>query len=317
MLITTKPGFEPYLMKELKKRGYRVRYTIFRGILLLEDDLKDFNINYIFKAIPIERACSLENLKETIFNLIKEKNLKGKFVVRVNRRGRHKFTSEELEKFLGKEIVDNFNLKVDLKNYDFKINIEILQDKVYVSIFDKNFKEIVFKKNIEKLEKINRYKERPLNRSERKMSELMEKFPFIFENLNTVLDIGSAPGGWVKVLSKRAKKVYAIDRADLKVKADNIIHIKEKAENVNIDEEVDLITNDTNLYPKESMILTLKFLKNLKSGGYIIQTVKSCKENIKNDINEVINLAKDLELFKVVKLKANTKNEITLIFKKH
>ncbi|WP_456471507.1 THUMP domain-containing protein [Methanocaldococcus sp.] len=318
-LITTKPGFEDKLMRELKNKNLIVKYTPFRGILKIKgDELKEIDSKYIFKLIPVEKEGDLKDIENLILSLIKEKNPKGRFVVRCNRRGRHSFTSEELERRLGK-IINELGYKVDLENYDFKVNVEILQDKVYLSIFDKNFKEIVYKENIKWLEKINKYKVRPLNRAENKIREIIKKFPYIFTNLDIVLDIGSAPGGWVKVLSEKAKKVYAIDPGELKIKKSNIIHIKKRAEEVYINESLDLITNDTNLYPLESFKLIERFLDNLKVGKFIIYTLKAEDNKVKENLRDVLNYLDsfdNLELVKVIKLKSNTKNERTLIIKK-
>jgi len=227
----------------------------------------------------------------------------------------------------GEYVLENFkdlNLRVNLKDWDFKINIEILQDESYISIFQDEFNELVIEENIKNLKNLKRYIERPLNRSERKMQELMEKFPFIFENINCVVDIGSSPGGWAKMLSKKAKKVYAIDTGELKIKANNIIHIKKRAENVDfekdINEEIDLITNDTNLYPDESLFLTLKFAKHLKTNGYIIHTLKARNlKTKKEDLEKVLKILsyyRNIKIFKIINLRANTKNELTLILKK-
>ncbi|ADG13600.1 THUMP domain protein [Methanocaldococcus infernus ME] len=319
-LITTKPGFEDRLKREFSF----IKYTPFRGILKvkgesLEEILEEIKKSkYIFKLIPIEREGSLEDIENLTLSLIEEKKPRGSFVVRCNRRGRHSFTSEELERALGEKIRE-LGYKVSLKNFDFKVNVEILQDKAYISLFTKDFKEIVFEENIRRMERINKYKERPISRAENKIRELIDKFPHIFKDLNVVLDIGSAPGGWVKVLSEVSKKVYAVDPAELKVKRENIVHIKKRAEEVEIEETLDLITNDTNLYPLESFSLIERFLKNLKNNGYIIYTLKGERGKVKDNLREVLSYIDKLEnikLEKVVKLKSNTRWERTLILRK-
>ena len=343
-LVTTKPGFEPQLKDELNKLpiNKKILWTPFRGILkvLSESPYKFLeiinenknNLKFLLRVIPLEVKCQtdINEIKKAVSFLInrKKETLKNKsFVVRCNRRGSHKFTSEELERIIGKYVLDNFrglNLKVSLENWDFKINIEILQDECYISIFYDGFNELVIQENIERIKNLKRYDERPLNRSERKMQELMQKLPYIFENLNCVVDIGSSPGGWAKMLSKKAKKVYAIDKGELKVKGNNIIHIKKRAEEVDfekdIGEDIDLITNDTNLYPDESISLTLKFAKYLKKGCYIIHTLKArgveTKKEDLEQVLEILNQYKNIEVYKIVNLKANTKNELTLILKK-
>ncbi|NPA63239.1 MAG: hypothetical protein GXN95_06805 [Methanococci archaeon] len=343
-LITTKPGFEPELKKEIEslKIKKKVLWTPFRGLLkVLSYDLSEFlreiednkeELKFLFRIIPLERGCKtdLTDIKKAVSSLINEK--KGKienksFVVRCNRRGSHSFKSEDVEREIGEYILDKFNdlnLKVNLKKWDFKVNIEILQDESYVSVFIDDFRDISVDKNIQNLKNLKKYRERPLNRSERKMQELIEKFPELFSDLNCVVDIGASPGGWTKLLSNLAKKVYAIDTGELKVRKDNIIHIKKRAELINfkedINEDIDLITNDTNLYPVESILLTLKFVNYLKSGGYIIHTVKaedySKKKSSLNEILEILDRRSDIHICKIINLKANTKNELTLILKK-
>ncbi len=318
-LVTTKPGFESELKKELEECNLKVKYTPFRGLLYIEGNIDNIKSKYICRLIPVEIICKLEDMEENIIKLINNKKVNGKFVVRCWRRGNHNFTSEDIEKKIGKLIVEKYNFKVDLKNYDFRVNIEILQDIAYISIFTKDFNEIKFIDNIKALNDLKKYSIRPLNRAERKIIELIEKYPYIFNNLETVLDIGSAPGGWIKHLSRLAKKVYAIDKGELKISSENIIHIKDRAENVNIDDKLDLITNDTNLYPEESILLTLKFFDNLKDGKYIIHTLKARSQKTKKeDLNKVINIIKDknIKILDIVKLPANTKNELTIILKK-
>jgi len=333
LLVTTQPGFEGYLKEELKTLSIKkiIKYTMFRGLLkvLSESPYETIEIikkekdkfKFLMRAIPLEVECpsDLESIKENTISLLKTKSIDGKsFVVRCNRRGRHKYTSEDVERFIGREILANFDLKVDLKNYDFKVNIEILQDTAYISIFDVNFNEFKHEENIKKSKYLKRYIERPLNRSERKMRELLERYPNIFD-VDVAIDIGSAPGGWAKVLAEFAKVVYAIDTGELKIKKDNIIHIKKRAEDVDNLPRCQLLTNDTNLYPEESALLTVKLSRFLEKNGYIIHTIKSeNKYCIKEDIEKVKKIFEDanIEILKVMNLKANTKNEVTLMCQK-
>ncbi|AEF97026.1 THUMP domain-containing protein [Methanotorris igneus] len=338
LLVTTQPGFEGYLKEELKTLSIKkiIKYTMFRGLLkvLSESPYETIEaikkekdkFKFLMRAVPLEVECpsDLESIKENTIFLLKRKLLKNKlitgksFVVRCNRRGKHKYTSEEVERFIGKEVLKSFDLKVDLKNYDFKINIEILQDTAYISIFDDNFNEFRHEENIKKSKYLKRYIERPLNRSERKMRELVERYPNIFD-VDVVIDIGSAPGGWAKVLAENAKVVYAIDTGELKIKKDNIIHIKKRAEDVEDLPQCQLLTNDTNLYPEESALLTVKLSKFLEENGYIIHTIKSeNKYNVKEDIDKVKKIFENanIKILKIMNLRANTKNEVTLMCQK-
>ncbi|EHP85305.1 THUMP domain-containing protein [Methanotorris formicicus] len=333
LLVTTQPGFETYLKEELKTLNIKkiIKYTMFRGLLkvLSENPYETIEVikkekdkfKFLMRAVPLEVECpsDLESIRKNTISLLKTKSIDGKsFVVRCNRRGRHKYTSEDVERFIGREILENFDLKVDLKNYDFKINIEIIQDTAYISIFDDNFNEFRHEGNIKKSKYLKRYIERPLNRSERKMKELVERYPNIFD-VDIAVDIGSAPGGWAKVLAENAKVVYAIDTGNLRIKKDNIIHIKKRAEDIDNLPQCQLLTNDTNLYPEESALLTVKLSKFLVKNGYIIHTIKSeNKYAIKEDISKVKKIFENanIKILKIMNLKANTINEVTLMCQK-
>lgn len=54
------------------------------------------------------------------------------FAVRVRREGRHAFTSQELERNLGAQIVDRFDLKVNLTKPDNTVFVEVRENAAYI-----------------------------------------------------------------------------------------------------------------------------------------------------------------------------------------
>ncbi len=67
----------------------------------------------------------------------------------------------------------------------------------------------------------------PPNRAYLKLWELFSVYDVQVDKTETVIEVGSSPGGWTWVLSQQAGKVYSIDRAPLadKIsKIDNIFH---------------------------------------------------------------------------------------------
>ena len=74
---------------------------------------------------------NLEDIKEIIFNNYDFKEFKS-FGVRVKRKGEHKFKSQDVAVYLGKEIKERYGLEVNLTNPDLWINIRIEDKEFYL-----------------------------------------------------------------------------------------------------------------------------------------------------------------------------------------
>lgn len=72
----------------------------------------------------------------------------------------------------------------------------------------------------------NEDKEFPPNRAYLKLWELFTVHQLKFNKCDTVIDVGSSPGGWSWVLSQYFKKVYSIDKAELDPKIKSIPNIE-------------------------------------------------------------------------------------------
>ena len=280
LLVTCPSGFEVEAKRELEDMlGEGTgSMTYFRGLLRVDTEredamarLRETDTSYISRAIPIQGVVDADI--ESIKSFFKNKEIEGSFAVRCKRRGSHGFSSKDLEVEVGSMVVKE-GARVDLDNPASILWVDIIQEQANLSILSPG--DIV--KKTPKVERRWKKGERPVSRAELKMREVMEAFPEIFTGDKIALDIGAAPGGWTRAMAGRLKKVISVDRAELDpgVKAlENVVHIKERAENLSLDEKVDIITNDANLLHMQSAEISIKLAENyLKKGGVIIHTVK-------------------------------------------
>ena len=327
LLITVPTGFEKEAISEVEKISNKkiiVKTTYFKGVLLGKTKLKKEEVKkvlskdttFIRKVIPVDRIEKTDIDKFVQF--FSKFNLKGKkFAVRCKRRGVHNFASKEVEVRVGK-VIKKLGGIVDLENPEIILSIEILQDFSCLSIL--TTKDIIVKKA--KVEKKWKKEERPICRSELKIREIIKRYGFVFSKDKVVLDIGSAPGGWVREISKRVKKVFAVDPAELEVSVKslkNVVHIKKKAQEIELKDRVDVITNDANILDKESAEVSITLSnKFLKKGGFLIHTIKMERFS-KSIVEEIEKMFKysGIEKISLLKLRYNTRNEITFIGRKH
>ena len=328
-LITCPAGFENFAIEELKRFGIFARRTFFKGVLIGESErnkdevlkeIREKDTNYICKIYPVMRIRKVLNF-EWVKEFIMKKSgmISGKrFLVICNRRGMHDFRSIDIEREIGIFVTKKIGAKVDYKNPEVLLIIDILQDIILISIVNRD--EIVIKKP----KVMRKHQERILNRSELKMKEIIEKYPFIFDKNKKVLDLGSAPGGWVKVLSGIVKEIVAVDPAELHEsvkRLKNVKHLRIKAEDLEINDVFDVITNDINKFYDENLELTENIVKKyLKSGGYCIVTLKMRfpeeEDSLKKYVEEFLN-RNGFKLIDLTRLKSNRINEYTLIFQRN
>jgi len=154
----------------VKSSRTRIRYEkeVCRQIKrLLEAEGVDYKMEYVFGRVYVSScdAVKVAKLATRVFGVsssspalktssemndivqaalkVAEKTLKGKrtFAVRCKRTGRHPYTSMDVCRKVGGEILQFFNedkLKVDLKNPEVTIKIEVRDDKAYVYIEEYN-----------------------------------------------------------------------------------------------------------------------------------------------------------------------------------
>lgn len=344
LIITTPSAFENKAKNELVslfKDGFENSFqtTFFKGVIIGRVDIdmeglkKVFNARdteFINKVYPVERVDSWE--KSDLIEFLEKKNgegfdIKGRhFVVRCHRRGTHKFSSVDLERDLGAYLYELGGI-VDLTNPEIIISVQILQDEVFMGVLEKD--DIILK--VPKKTKKWKKGERPLSRAEMKMREILRRFPKIFQGDRVVLDVGAAPGGWSSAMAKMVRKVIAVDPGEMDtsvLELPNVEHRKIRAENLELDFDVDVLTNDSNLVPGQSASMSVMLgEKYLKAGGYLLHTVKfgmdpNSGEFPAKDLNhacdEVIEEFRKggMKIINVTRLEYNTRNELTIIGRK-
>lgn len=332
LIVTCPSGFEVEAKKELEAILGRcsVNMTYFCGLLRVkmapEDALTrlgDADTSYLSKVVPIRASVQADI--PSIKRFFSDKMPAGTFAVRCKRRGSHGFSSKAVEIEVGAMLTEK-GAKVDLSSPETILWIDIIQDRAHLAMLPA--KNII--KKTPKVQRRWKKGERPISRAELKIREIIDVFPEIFTEDKTVLDIGAAPGGWTKAISGKVKKVMAVDRAKLDeavLAIENVVYIKERAENLLIDEKVDILTNDANLLHMQSAEISIDLAeKYLKDGGTLIHTVKfgvvpkSGKLAAKslNHAAEEVKVAFEKAKIKTEtrKLEYNTRNEITIIGRK-
>ncbi|MCD6089620.1 methyltransferase domain-containing protein [Candidatus Bathyarchaeota archaeon] len=331
-LVTVPAGFESEAKEEIRGLAPNacVRNLFFKGNLLVEcprsvdlSSIAETNETvYVGKIFPIDKVVKISKSRESIAYIHDEivqldKLRKGeRFVVRCRRRGKHEFTSQDVERELGSMLEKSCGALADLRNPQKIVTVQIFQNKALIGVSEAS--KIVEKKI--KVFKKYKHGERPLTRAEHKIREAIKIFGLEIKRDFRVLDLGAAPGGWTKVLASLAGKVVAVDPADLNssVKAlPNVTYLKCKAEEIpkNIG-RFDLIVNDMNLDPSESARIMVNLAGFLKKGAPALMTIKFVTRNRKKHIAEALEILKaEYKDFKVKRLPHN-RYETTVFMRK-
>ena len=332
-VVTTSSGFEVEARKEIEKliSGANVRNLFFKGNLLVgcpcEEaeaiaKLGEAETSYLARIFPVDAeakissgADSLAGLYEQVLHLGKLR--KGEsFVVQCRRRGSHDFSSRDVEKELGSMIEEATGAIVDLESPHKIVIVQIFQNLAFIGVADA---ESVLVKQIRVFRKYEKG-QRPFTRAQHKIEEAIEVFNIQIGEDYEALDLGAAPGGWTKVLSGLAKRVVAVDPADLDpetAELPNVTHYKCRSEEIPEDiGEFDLITNDMNVGPTESAKIMVDLSDRLKGGGTALMTVKFVTRNRRKHIGEAIEILKTrYKDFRMKRLPHN-RYETTLFMRK-
>ena len=320
-LATSSAGFEIEAKKEILRLvpNAEVHSLFFKGNLLIKcpsstdliSILKENETRYIGSIIPVNKAIKISeksNLKRVYDEILNLNMLKKgeRFVVCCKRRGKHEFTSQDIEREIGSLLEESLGAIVDLKNPAKIVIVQIFQDIAFIGIVRADE---VLRKEIKIFRK---YKcgERPLTRAEHKLREAIRVFNIEIKPNFRVLDLGAAPGGWTRILAGLAGHVISVDPADLdpSVKSlPNVTHLKCKAEDIprNIG-PFDLIVNDMNIEPVKSAKIMIELAGLLKRGSAALMTVKFITRNRKKHVSDAIDILKaKYKDFKVRRLPHN------------
>ena len=124
--------FEKKLVGNIKKM-FDVQVARKRNRLLVGDGADLSRVFGLISYSPaIEVSLDLEEIKEKVLNLIKNKEFET-FAIATKRMGANlKLTSKEINEQIGEFVLKNLNKKVDLSQPDLTVGIEFIDDKAYV-----------------------------------------------------------------------------------------------------------------------------------------------------------------------------------------
>jgi 23S rRNA (cytidine2498-2'-O)-methyltransferase len=184
--------------------------------------------------------------------------------------------------------------------------------------------------------------EKSISRAEFKLAEAFDLFG-IRKGPGIAIDIGAAPGGWSRILSKRGFRVIAIDSGDLDSGAlssegialhsaselrfgpdaevpEGITHIRKhamEAEGTLRDGlSADIITIDVNIVPEDAIGILLRYSRFLKKKGIAVITVKCISRKVDRHIRYAsVRLCEEFEILGKKVLPSN-RDEVTFCVEK-
>jgi len=164
VIAKTELGMEKYVANSLDVScDVEAAPKGFRGLVVIKNCKESYD-NVVEKLLRIPEVirimkaelcvpASLEKLREAARELAKK--LEGKrFAVRTVRRGKHEFTSMQVNAELGAEVLNAVSAKVDLSNPEAVLMVEIVGDEAYLAIVEPEYagmKKMKGKTSLEKL----------------------------------------------------------------------------------------------------------------------------------------------------------------------
>jgi 23S rRNA (cytidine2498-2'-O)-methyltransferase len=321
-VVTTSSGFEGKGRREILKLlpSSKVRKLFFKGNLYVEcglpeeeavEALREADTTYLGRVFPVDAEVKISAAKASIEALYEAVSIGDlgegdTFRVSCTRRGSHEFRSRDVEVTVGMRLEEETDAVVDLKSPSKTVVVQIFQDLAYVGVSPS------VNLLVKEIKRFRKYAkgERPFTRAEFKIREALKAFDVEVTNDFRALDVGAAPGGWTKVLAGMARRVVAVDPADLHPSVEemsNVTHLRCRAEDLPEDiGEFDLITNDMNISPTESAEIMNALAERLREGGAAIMTVKFVTRERRRHTREAIGILEEAYTdFKVKRLPHN------------
>jgi len=149
VIVKTELGMEKYVANSLDvKCDVIAAPQGFRGLVVIKNCKEDYDsaINKLLKIPEVIRIMKaelcvparLEELREAARKLAKK--LEGKrFAVRTVRRGKHEFTSVQVNAELGAVVLNTVNAKVDLGDPEAVLMVEIVGDEAYLAVVEPEY----------------------------------------------------------------------------------------------------------------------------------------------------------------------------------
>jgi len=338
LIVTTTAGLEGAARRELTRLlpDLEARSLPLRGNLLVLTEVPEEeaiacitagDTECVAQVIPVQRAAPVGSAEGTFPEVAAAAAEIGRlapgstFVVRARRRGTHEWSTRELERGVALALEKLTGAVGEYeKDSQWHVSVQVYQDRAYVGVNPPAH--MVAREPRRK----RKYApgERPLNRAQWKIQEALATFQIELSPGAEVLDLGSAPGGWVSVLCERAGRVVAVDPADLDPKVAsraNVEHFRCRAETLASRDDLQgrfhLLTCDMNLDPADSARIVCLLAPLLRAGAPAIMTVKYVSPHRRRHEREArAILAEQYEEIRMKRLPHNAKETTAAMHRK-
>ncbi len=229
----------------------------------------------------------------------------------------HKTSPSEINKFTAGELIKN-GFTLNVKNPEQVISIVTNDEVYYVGISNARLNLSNWPGGIRHFA----VEKEQISRSEFKLLEALEVFEIDTDNFKTALDLGAAPGGWTRMLTKRGINVAAVDPSKLDARISNNKNVKvfqEKAEVYllkNVNAKFDIIVNDMRMDSNDSCRLMNEASHYLSSDGYGIITLKLIPEKLMKQIGKSLEILRNKYDIVGVRQLFHNRNEVTVAVKR-
>lgn len=273
---------------------------------------------FVRHIIMIENQFSKDANSQTLTDYIKDKlNKKQTYSLQYQTNISFKDKTFNLE-----EVSNNLNTlgyTLNVKQPDQIVSIYETENSYYISVANKELNLSSYKGGMPHFSK----KQEFISRAEYKLQEVINILNLDLTTMKLGADLGSAPGGWTKVLANSGMQVHSIDPANLNktILANKNVKAFKMTTEKYLDKynysNFDIIVNDMKMDINLSSQIILDFYSRLKSDGIVIMTFKLAKDfNYKNIITTINKLKEKYELILARQLFHN-RSEITVALKKN
>lgn len=214
--------------------------------------------------------------------------------------------------------LENMGYVLNIKAPEQIVSVYETQENIYIGLGDEKTNLSSFKAGMPHFSKKNEF----ISRAEYKLLEAIDLCKIDLTSFKFGADLGSAPGGWTKVLSNSNIITHSIDPANLAPKIKELPNVKhfrmttEKYLQKYDYSNFDIIVNDMKMDINLSSDIVLDFYDRLADGGIVIMTFKLAKNFNYNNIMQCIKkLQKKYNLLLARQLFHN-RSEITIALQK-
>ncbi len=259
--------------------------------LLRSDPVFVYNIFPLGRVSDIEASDYRNSIYEAVLPVLPRKGSVKIECFDVN--CKTEYSAKDIEVYIGQRMEED-GYDVSILDPDYLVYPVLINRRAYVGVLKYGDME---KKFINPERHYHQFSKEAISRSELKLIQAFDDFETGGRGI--ALDLGAAPGGWSDFLAKSGYKVIAVDNGELDygalekrgfrvkvaeggkalqddLRENDIVHIKSNAKNVSeLDGiKVDLIVNDMNMEPSDSVAVLLPFLEIASKNAELIMTIK-------------------------------------------